>query len=46
MNVTNIVNSLLVVALSASIEVSAKIHGNNGVEIQYIVVIIMDLKKN
>ena len=43
MNVSNFVNSLLIVALSASIEVSSKIRGNNGVETQYMVVRIMDL---
>ena len=43
MDVSTSVNSLLIVALSASIEVSAKIRGNNGVEIQYMVVRIMDL---
>ena len=44
MNVSTSVNSLLIMDLSASIEVSAKIRGNNGVEMQYIVVRIMDLK--
>ena len=46
MNVSTSVNSLLIVVLSASIEVSAKIRSNNGVEIQYMVVRIMDLKKH
>ena len=46
MNVSTFVNSLLTVALSASIKVSAKIRGNNGVEIQYMVVRIMDVKKH
>ena len=45
MNVSTYVNSLLIVALSASIEMSAKIRSNNGVEIQYTVVIIMDFKR-
>ena len=43
MNIFTSVNYLLIVALSASIEVSAKIRGNNGVEIQDIVVRIMNL---
>ena len=43
MNVPTSVNYLFIVALSASIEVSAKIRGNNGVEIQDMVVRIMDL---
>ena len=34
MNVSNSVNSLLIVSLYASIEVSEKITSNNGVEIQ------------
>ena len=46
MNVSNFVNSLLIVALYASIEVLAKIRGNNDVEIQYMVVRIMDLKNH
>ena len=45
MNVSTSVNSLLVVVLSDSIEVSAKIRSNNGVEIKYMVVRIMELKK-
>ena len=43
MNVSNFINDLLIVSLSASIEVLDKIRGNNGVEIQYMVVRIMDL---
>ena len=43
MNISTSVNYLLIVALSASIEVSSKIRGNNGVEIQYMAVRIMDL---
>ena len=43
MNISTSVKYLLIVALSASIEVSAKIRGNNGVEIQYMAVRIMDL---
>ena len=46
MNVSTSAHFLLIVALSASIEVLAKIRGNNGVEIQYMVVRIMDLKKH
>ena len=46
MNVYTSVNYLLIVALSASIEMLAKIRGNNGVEIQYMVVRIMDFKKH
>ena len=46
MNVSTSVNYLLIVALSASIEVSNKIFGNNGVEIQYMVVRILDVKKH
>ena len=38
MNLYTSLNSILIVALSDSIEVSAKIRGNNGVEIQYMVV--------
>ena len=44
MNLSTSVKYILIVALSDSIEVSAKIRGNNGVEIQYMVVRIMDLK--
>ena len=43
MNISTSVNYLLIVSLSASIEVFAKIRGNNGVEIQYMAVRIMDL---
>ena len=45
MNVSTSVNSLFIVALSDSIEVSAQIRGNNGVEIQDIVVRILDHTK-
>ena len=43
MNVSTSGNYLLIVALSASIGVLAKIRGNNAVGIKYIVVRIMDL---
>ena len=46
MNVSTSINYLLILDLSAPIEVSAKIRGNNGVEIQYIAVIIVYLKKH
>ena len=46
MNTSNFVNYLLIVAISAYIDVSAKTRGNNDVEIQYMVVRIMDLKKH
>ena len=42
MNVSTSINYILILDLSAPIEVSAKIRGNNGVEIQYIAVIIVD----
>ena len=45
MNISTLVNYLFIVALSASIEVSAQIRGNNGVEIQDMVVIILDHTK-
>ena len=45
MNLSTLVNYLFVVALSASIKVSAQIRGNNGVEIQDMVVRIMDHTK-
>ena len=45
MNVSTSVNYLFIVALSTSIEVLAQIRGNNGVEIQDMVVRILDEKK-
>ena len=45
MNISTLVNFLFAVALSTSIEVSAQIRGNNGVEIQDMVVRILDNTK-
>ena len=45
MNISTLVNFLFAVALSTSIEVSAQIRGNNGVEIQDMVVRILDHTK-
>ena len=46
MNISTLVKSLLIVALSASIEVSVQIRGSNGAEIQYMVVKFLDKKKH
>ena len=45
MNISALVNFLFIVALSASIDVSAQIRSNNGVEIQDIVVRILNHTK-
>ena len=45
MNISTLVNFLFAVALSTSIEVSAQIRVNNGVEIQDMVVRILDHTK-